>query len=92
MGRWTSGDGQDIRRTSVDGQNDGKSSIWTDTFAIDDPPAGLRLASYRLRLTLYRAPGSRATPTVWRLGAMGSDVPDRFTVPASVPGGAAAWS
>ncbi|WP_217239567.1 peptidase C39 family protein [Streptomyces sp. AC555_RSS877] len=85
MGRWAAGD-QDIRRTSVDDQSDDKSSIWTDTFAIDDPATGLRLVSYRLRLTLYRKPGAKVTPTVWRLGAMGSDVPDRFTVAASVPG------
>ncbi|MFF3335795.1 peptidase C39 family protein [Streptomyces sp. NPDC002888] len=85
MGRWAAGD-QDIKRTSVDDQTDGKSTVWTDTFAIDDPATGLRLASYRLRLTLYRKPGTKLTPTVWRLGAMGSDVPDRFTVPASVPG------
>ncbi|MDH6626006.1 hypothetical protein M2271_003822 [Streptomyces sp. LBL] len=85
MGRWAAGD-QDIRRTSVDGQSDGRSSVWTDTFAIDDPATGLRLSSYRLRLTLHRKPGTTATPTVWRLGAMGSDVPDRFTVPASLPG------
>ncbi|MET7736274.1 peptidase C39 family protein [Streptomyces sp. NPDC005402] len=85
MGRWAAGDG-DIKRTSVDDQTDGKSTIWTDTFAIDDPSTGLRLASYRLRLTLYRKPGAKNTPTVWRLGAMGSDVPDRFTVPASAPG------
>ncbi|MFF0190416.1 peptidase C39 family protein [Streptomyces sp. NPDC005244] len=85
MGRWASGE-QDIRRTSVDDQSDGRSSIWTDTFAIDEAASGLRLVSYRLRLTLYRTPGSRLTPTVWRLGAMGSDIPDRFTVPASTPG------
>ncbi|WP_411148946.1 peptidase C39 family protein [Streptomyces sp. A30] len=85
MGRWAAGD-QDIRRTSVDDQSDDKSSVWTDTFAIDDPATGLRLVSYRLRLTLYRKPGAKTTPTVWRLGAMGSDVPDRFTVPASAPG------
>ncbi|MEU6091267.1 peptidase C39 family protein [Streptomyces sp. NPDC047085] len=85
MGRWAAGD-QDIRRTSVDDQTDGKSSIWTDTFAIDDASTGLRLISYRLRLTLYRRPGTHLTPTVWRLGAMGSDIPDRFTVPASTAG------
>ncbi|MGW0913444.1 peptidase C39 family protein [Streptomyces sp. NPDC002784] len=85
MGRWAAGD-QDIRRTSVDDQTDDKSTIWTDTFAIDDPATGLRLTSYRLRLTLYRKPGTKRTPTVWRLGVMGSDVPDRFTVPASTPG------
>ncbi|MGI5483898.1 peptidase C39 family protein [Streptomyces lavendofoliae] len=85
MGRWASGD-EDIRRTSVDGQKDGRSTVWTDTFAIDDAASGLRLASYRLRLTLHRRPGTRLTPTVWRVGAMASDVPDRFTVPASAPG------
>ncbi|MEU2023389.1 peptidase C39 family protein [Streptomyces sp. NPDC016469] len=85
MGRWAAGDA-DIRRTSVDDQSDGKSSIWTDTFSVDDAASGLRLLSYRLRLTLYRAPGSRLTPVVWRVGAMASDIPDRFTVPASTPG------
>ncbi|WP_406328457.1 peptidase C39 family protein [Streptomyces sp. NBC_00203] len=85
MGRWAAGD-QDIRRTSVDDQSDGKSTIWTDTFSIDDAASGLRLLSYRLRLTLYRTPGARITPMVWRLGAMGSDIPDRFTVPATTPG------
>ncbi|MEV0218957.1 peptidase C39 family protein [Streptomyces sp. NPDC050704] len=85
MGRWAAGD-QDIRRTSVDDQGDGKSGVRTDTFSIGDPASGLRLVSYRLRLTLYRKPGAEVTPTVWRLGALGSDVPDRFTVPASTPG------
>ncbi|MEV7389374.1 MULTISPECIES: peptidase C39 family protein [unclassified Streptomyces] len=85
MGRWAAGD-QDIKRTSVDGQGDGRSAISTDTFAIGDASTGLRLTSYQLRLTLYRKPGTKLTPTVWRLGAMGSDIPDRFTVPASTPG------
>ncbi|MFK4147326.1 peptidase C39 family protein [Streptomyces sp. NPDC004065] len=84
MGRWAAGE-QDIRRTSVDDQTDGRSTIWTDTFSVDDPASGLRLTSYRLRLTLYRRPGTRLTPSVRRAGAMGSDVPDRFTVPASTP-------
>jgi hypothetical protein len=87
MGRWTAGDGDgDIRRTSVDDQTDGRSSISTDTFAVDDAASGLRLDSYQLRLTLYRKPGTRLTPVVRRLGAMASDIPDRFTVPASKPG------
>ncbi|MEU2791298.1 peptidase C39 family protein [Streptomyces sp. NPDC007100] len=87
MGRWAAGDG-DIRRTSVDGQKDGKSNISTDTFAIDNPASGLRLSAYELRATLYRKPGTTLTPTVWRLGLMGSDVPDRFDVPATKPGAA----
>ncbi|WJY37102.1 peptidase C39 family protein [Streptomyces sp. P9-2B-2] len=87
MGRWTAGDGDaDIRRTSVDDQKDGKSSISTDTFAVDAPASGLRLTSYQLRVTLHRKPGTALTPTVWRLGAMASDLPDRFEVPASRPG------
>jgi Peptidase_C39 like family len=90
MGRWTAGDtDDDIRRTSVDDQTDGKSSIYTDTFSIDDATAGPLLASYRLRLTLLRKPGSHETPVVWRLGAMASHIPDRYTVPASVPGAGA---
>ncbi|WP_419993363.1 peptidase C39 family protein [Streptomyces boninensis] len=86
MGRWTAGDGDtDIRRTSVDDQTDDKASIWTDTFAIDDASTGLRLVDYQLRVTLYRRAGSKASPLVWRVGAMASDVPDRFEVPASSP-------
>ena len=86
MGRWTAGDGdEDIRRTSVDDQTDGTSSIYTDTFAVDDTTAGKLLASYQLRVTLFRKPGSTLTPTVWRLGAFASNIPDRFTVPTSVP-------
>ncbi|MFI2781543.1 peptidase C39 family protein [Streptomyces sp. ALB3] len=87
MGRWAAGD-SDIRRTSVDDQTDGRSTVWTDTFSLDDAASGLRLVSYRLRLTLHRTPGTRLTPTVHRVGAMASDVPDRFTVPATAPGSA----
>ncbi|EPD96559.1 hypothetical protein HMPREF1486_00734 [Streptomyces sp. HPH0547] len=87
LGIWTSGDGDDVpRRTSVDGQSDGKSTVYTDTLSVDDLSAGLRITSYRLRLTLYRAPRSGAAPTVWRAATMCSDVPDRFEVPASEPG------
>ncbi|WP_326809169.1 MULTISPECIES: peptidase C39 family protein [unclassified Streptomyces] len=87
MGIWTAKDGDDVpRRTSVDNQSDGNSSVYTDTFTIDDLTGGLRLASYQLRLTLYRAPGTKATPKVWRVSAMCSDLPDRFEVPASKPG------
>ncbi|MFF3768480.1 peptidase C39 family protein [Streptomyces sp. NPDC001922] len=85
IGRWAKGDG-DIRRTSLDDQTDGRSTVWTDTLSIDDTASTLRIASYRLRLTLYRKPGTGSTPKVWRLGAMASDIPDRFTVPASTPG------
>ncbi|MGW1774506.1 peptidase C39 family protein [Streptomyces sp. NPDC002104] len=88
MGRWASGDG-DIRRTSVDGQTDGKSTVWTDTLAVDAPASGLRIKDWRLRLTLYRKPGASRGPTVWLAGAMVSDVPDRFSVPATTASGGA---
>ncbi|KUH39648.1 MULTISPECIES: peptidase C39 family protein [Streptomyces] len=82
MARWAAGD-RDVRRASVDGQGDGRTAVSTDTLAVRDPASGLRVTSYRLRVTLHRAPGTDRTPTVWRLGAMASDVPDRFTVPAA---------
>ncbi|MFI5619060.1 C39 family peptidase [Streptomyces sp. NPDC051567] len=85
MGRWASGD-EDIRRTSVDGQSDGRSTVRTDTLAVDAPASGLRITGWQLRLTLHRRPGADRGPTVRLAGAMVSDVPDRFTVPASVPG------
>ncbi|MGW5851160.1 peptidase C39 family protein [Streptomyces sp. NPDC055254] len=88
MGRWASGDG-DIRRTSVDGQTDRRSTVWTDTLAVDAPASGVRIAAWQLRLTLHRKPGALRGPTVWLAGAMASDVPDRFTVPASTPSGTA---
>ncbi|GAA4666079.1 peptidase C39 family protein [Streptomyces chumphonensis] len=88
LGVWTSGDGDDVpRRTSVSGQGDGRSTVWTDTLAVTEE--GLKLTAFQLRATLLRAPGSRETPTLWRLGAMTSDVPDRFEVPATAPGEAA---
>ncbi|CAL9365175.1 peptidase C39 family protein [Streptomyces sp. enrichment culture] len=82
MARWAAGDG-DMRRTTADGQGDGRTGVWTDTVAVDDPANGPRPTSYRLRVTLHRAPGGDRTPTVWRVGAMASAVPDRFTVPAA---------
>ncbi|MGW3806412.1 C39 family peptidase [Micromonospora sp. NPDC005113] len=88
MGRWASGD-SDIRRTSVNRQGDPWSTIWTDTFSIDDAAVGVLLRSYQLRLTLYRAPGQTAAPVVRMLGTMSSTVPDRFTVTPSA--GHIAW-
>ncbi|ADL43930.1 C39 family peptidase [Micromonospora aurantiaca (nom. illeg.)] len=88
MGRWASGD-QDIKRSTLDGQGDPWSSIWTDTFSVDDADAGVLLRSYQLRLTLYRAPGQAAAPQVQMVGAMASNVPDRFTVTPSR--GGIAW-
>ncbi|KAA2263040.1 peptidase C39 family protein [Solihabitans fulvus] len=84
MGRWASGDG-DIQRTSVAGQSDATGEIDVDTF---QAAQGVALRAYELRVTLYRAQGTTASPTLSALGAMTSAVPDRFTVPPSRSGGA----
>ncbi|BCJ38066.1 membrane protein [Actinocatenispora thailandica] len=89
MGRWTAGDSDaDIRRTSLDGQGDEWSGVYTDTFAVDSDDAanGVLLTDYQLRLTLYRPKGSHATPLVYRLGAFASTIPARFDVPVSTYG------
>lgn len=87
MGVWTSGDGDDVPcRTSVDGQSDGRSSVSTDTVVIGPRGGELRFAAFRLRVVLLRAPGGGPGPLVRRLDTTGSDVPDRFEVPASKPG------
>jgi peptidase C39-like protein len=88
MGRWAKGD-EDIKRSTLDGQGDPWSTIWTDTFSIDDASRGVLLQDYQLRLTLYRQPGQWLGPRVWELGAMASNVPDRFTVTPSA--GHIAW-
>jgi len=85
MGRWAAGDG-DIERTSVAGQDDAHAQVSVDTLVMKP---GALLRSYRLRVSLYRAAGSTAHATVTSVGAMASDVPDRFEVPVSKPGRAA---
>ncbi|NYI89276.1 hypothetical protein HNR02_002599 [Amycolatopsis endophytica] len=82
MGRWASGDG-DIQRTSVAGQDDAHAQVSVDTLVMKP---GVLLRSYRLRVSLYRAEGSHAMPTVTSVGAMTSNVPERFEVPVSPPG------
>ncbi|HIW61427.1 MAG TPA: peptidase C39 family protein [Candidatus Stackebrandtia excrementipullorum] len=84
MGRWAAGDG-DIARASVAQQGDSRSTVYTDTLAVDDPTT-TRLTAFRLRVTLHRLAGTDVSPTVWRLGAMTSHVPVRYEVPASTPG------
>jgi hypothetical protein len=85
LGRWASGD-DDIERTSVDGQDDAIAEVAVDTLSTK---IGVALRTYRLRVSLYREAGSRATPTVTSIGAMTSRIPDRFEVQATEPGRAA---
>jgi len=82
MGRWA-GDDTDFHRTSVDGQDDANASVSVDTLVMKP---GVTLRSYRLRVSLYREQGTTALPEVSAIGAMTSNVPDRFEVPVSAPG------
>ena len=82
MGRWAAGD-DDIKRTSVDGQDDAHARVSVDTLVLKP---GVLLRSYRLRVSSYRAEGAPAAPAISAVGAMTSRVPDRFEVPVSPPG------
>jgi hypothetical protein len=82
MGNWASGD-SDIARTSVSPVAAPYGEVDTDTFSAY---TGHSIQAYQLRATLYRLPGSTASPRLWQLGAFASDIPDRQTVPASTPG------
>ena len=68
LGRWAYGD-TDFHRTSVGGQGDADGYVAIDTFFAKDHP----MRTYRLRVTLYRAAGSSASPTLTRIGAVASD-------------------
>lgn len=80
MVTWASGD-VDIHRTSTPGQKDGDGDVVIDTFKRTANAAPLD--GYRLRVTLYRRPGSNTTPRVRSLSAMVSatfehEIPSRF--------------
>jgi hypothetical protein len=68
MGIWAYGD-ETVRRTSISGQSDSDGVVETDTFKT----RAEKMSSYRLRLTLARAVGTFATPSVRRIGAVVSD-------------------
>lgn len=84
LGRWTAGD-QNLHRTSVSGQGDELATVLVDTLAARDKVA---FSNWQLRVELYRAAGSRVTPTVDSVGAMASKLPDKKKVPVSPSGGA----
>jgi hypothetical protein len=83
MGRWAFGDG-DFHRTSVGGQGDGDGYVAIDTFFAKDHP----MTAYRLRVTLYKAPGKGAAPTLYKVGAFASDMPNANPYVPSPLGGA----
>jgi hypothetical protein len=82
MARWALKD-TDIIRSTVPDQEDAVGYIDVDTFVAAQP-----ISSYQLRVTLYRAQHTRATPALRMAGAMTSHIPDRFTAPAGPSAGA----
>jgi hypothetical protein len=83
MGRWAFGDG-DFHRTSVGGQGDGDGYVAIDTFFAKDHP----FTGYRLRVTLFKTPGSTSVPTLFAIGAVASDMPNAKPYIPSPLGGA----
>lgn len=85
LGRWAS-DTSTIHRTSVAAQGDDLASVCVDTLVAR---AGRELQSWQLTVSLFRAAGSTATPSVSLVGAMASRRPDPTArEPASPPGDA----
>ena len=80
LGRWTSGD-KFVKRTSVSPQSDDLASVAVDTWRT----GSVGLASWQLRLSLYRKAGTTG-PTVSSLGAMASSLPRTSAVAVSTPG------
>jgi hypothetical protein len=84
MGNWAALD-TDIARTSTSPSAAPYGQVDTDTFSA---AAGHSVVAYQLRATLYRLPGSTASPRLWQLGAFASLVPARTGVTPSPLGGA----
>src|SRR5262249_13063331 len=79
LGRWSYGD-SDFHRTSVGGQGDANGFVSIDTFFAKDHP----VVAYRLRLTLFRRAGTKATPSVTRYSAIASNLTNqKMTFPSA---------
>ena len=82
MGRWTAHDSV-LHRTSVPAQGDALGYVAVDTLVAAKDRS---FSTWQLRLTLYRAAGTAATPRVSLAGAMASALPTGKRVPVSAPG------
>lgn len=71
LGRWSEQLGGSPTRTSVPRQGDPYATCSVDTLVAR---SGVRYASLRLRVTLYRPVGSRVSPSFTQVTAMSSDV------------------
>ncbi|MDQ3485519.1 MAG: peptidase C39 family protein [Actinomycetota bacterium] len=85
LGRWAEGD-DTIHRTSVPAQGDDLATVAIDTLVAR---AGRTLSTWQLTVSLFRAAGTTATPSVSLVGAMASQLPEsKKRIPASPLGGA----
>jgi peptidase C39-like protein len=82
LARWASHDRR-FHRMSLPAQRDDVAKVDVDTLVT---APGVRLASWQLRLSLYRRTGTSATPTVASAGAMSSRLPPKRTIRRSRPG------
>ncbi|WP_036569553.1 C39 family peptidase [Nocardioides sp. URHA0032] len=80
LATWAAGD-RFVRRTTSSGQADDLASVNVDTWVVPDG-----VSSYQLRVTLRRAAGQAASPSVDAVGAVATRLPDVSTVPTSRPG------
>ncbi|MDO7867778.1 peptidase C39 family protein [Nocardioides jiangxiensis] len=80
FGRWTLATSSDLRRSGGT-QDDGLSTVATDTLRA---ASGVVFSSYTLKVQLYRASGSTATPSVHSLGAVASQLASAVP-PVSAP-------
>ncbi len=78
LGRWAADDRQ-LRRTSPDSQPDDLARVAYDTLVTPG------LASWQLRVSLFRRGGTAATPRLDRVGAMVSRLPATTSVRTSRP-------
>ena len=81
MGRWTSGEA--IARTSAGPQTDDLARVSVDTLRT---LAATGATGWQLKVTLLRAPGSRAPVSLDRIGAVASRLPVTDDVATSAPG------
>lgn len=86
LGRWASHD-TNFHRMSLGSQTDDLSRVAVDTLVTN---SGAGFTSWQLRISLFRRAGTAKTPTVTRVAAVASRLPQ--TSPTSSPRSAAGYS
>ncbi len=82
VARWTSGT-RGIRRTTLGSQDDDLARVATDTVKVADPAGA---TGWQLKVQLVRRQGTKAAPSLDRVGAMASRVAPRGATSQPGPG------